>query len=99
MGRSRYAGSRIIDGNHYGTWRDPTNDSFGKDILDGVATVDHVFKVGDRLDTIAERTWGDPDYWWVLAMANRVQDPFSIVVGTVLKVPLDVRSILNKVQR
>jgi nucleoid-associated protein YgaU len=99
MGRSRYARTKVIDGNHLGTWRDPTADPYGPDILDGVTTVDYVWRVGDRLDSVAERRWGDPDYWWVLALANRIKDPFRITVGQVLKVPLDVRQILDKVQR
>lgn len=99
MGRSRYARTRIIDGKHLGTWRDPTADPYGPDILDGVACVDYVWRVGDRLDAVAERRWGDPSYWWVLALANRIKDPFRITVGAVLKVPLDVLAILDKVQR
>lgn len=90
---------RLIDGNHLGTWRDPTRDQYGPDILDDVQTVDYVFRAGDRLDAIAERRYGDPEYWWVLALANRIRDPFRITVGTVLKIPLDLRTVLDKVQR
>lgn len=99
MGRSRYAGMRPQEGNRLGTWRDPTRDQFGPDILDGVPIVDYVVRVGDRLDAIAERRYGDPEYWWVLALANRIRDPFGIRPGTVLRVPLDIRSVLDKVQR
>ena len=100
MGRSRYSGNRLIEGNHLSTWRDPTRiDQYAPDILDGVPTVDYVIRVGDRLDSIAERRWGDPDYWWVLALVNRIFDPFKVAVGRVIKVPLDVRVILDKVQR
>lgn len=99
MGRSRYAGSKLIDGNHLGTWRDPTAAPYGPDILDGVPTVDYIYRVGDRLDAIAERRYGDPDYWWVIALANRIKDPFRISAGTILKIPLDVRLVLDKVQR
>lgn len=90
---------RPIDGNHLGTWRDPTRDPYGPDILDGVPTVDYVFRRGDRLDAIAEKRYGDPEYWWVLALANRIRDPFRILVGRTLKIPLDLRMVLDKVQR
>ncbi len=99
MGRSRYAGNRILDGDHYATWPDPTaGNPMGPDILDGVDTVEHILGSGDRLDTLAHQYFGDPDYWWVLALANRIMDPFSLVVGNRLRIPLDVRSILNKVR-
>jgi nucleoid-associated protein YgaU len=64
-----------------------------------VETLDHVLKAGDRLDTLAHRYYGDSDYWWVIAVANRIQDPFSLRPGTRLRVPSDYRNILNKVQR
>ena len=100
MGRSRYAGTPVLDGNHYGTWSDPTSGNpLGPDILDGVTTIDHVLKRGERLDHLAHRYYGDSDYWWVIAVANRIQDPFRLTPGTRLRVPADARSILGKVQR
>lgn len=100
MGRSRYAGGEVVDGNHFGTWPDPTSRNvLGPDVLDGVETLDHILKAGERLDGLAHRYYGDADYWWVIALANRIQDPFALHPGTRLRVPSDYRSILGKVQR
>lgn len=100
MGRSRYAGGEVVDGSHYATWPDPTSrDPLGPDVLDGVETLEHVLGVGERLDTLAHRYYGDSDYWWIIALANRVQDPFSLSPGTRMRIPSDYRSILDKVQR
>jgi hypothetical protein len=100
MGRSRYAGNPIVDGNHYETWTDPTSSNvMGPDILDGVETVDHVLSVGERLDLLAYRYYGDEEYWWVIALANRIQDPFALTPGTRLRIPSDAKSILDKVHR
>lgn len=100
MGRSRYAGSPIVDSNHYETWSDPTsNNVLGPEILDGVDTVDHVLGAGDRLDLLAYRYYGDEEYWWVIALSNRILDPFSLVVGTKLRIPVDAKTILDKVRR
>lgn len=99
MGRSRYAGSDVIDGDHYGTWIDPTSvDPLGPDILDGVETFDHIIQLGERLDAIAHKYYGDPDYWWAIALANRIQDPFSLTVGARIRVPTSVKAILDKVR-
>jgi hypothetical protein len=100
MGRSRYAGSTVVDGFHYGTWSDPTSTNpLGPDILDGVDCVEHILVVGERLEIIAHQYYGDEDYWWVIALANRILDPFSLTPGTRLRIPSDARSILDKVQR
>lgn len=100
MGRSRYASSQIIDSNHYGTWADPTaSNPFGPDILDGVDTLEHVLVAGERLDILANVYYGDDELWWVIALANRIQDPFSLTVGMKLKVPANAKQILDKVSR
>lgn len=100
MARSRYAGTAVIDGHHYETWTDPTTiDPFGPDILDGVDTVEHIMTAGDRLDLLAHKYFGDEEYWWVIALANRIHDPFSLTVGARLRIPTDARAILNKMQR
>lgn len=100
MGRSRYANSAVIDGTHYETWTDPTaTNPLGPDILDGVDTVDHILIVGERLDTLAHRYLGDETLWWVIALVNRIQDPFSLTAGTRLRIPGDPRQIIDKVSR
>lgn len=100
MGRSRYAGNAVVDGNHLGTWKDPTSrDTFGPDILDGVETTEHVLVLGERLDSLAARYYGDDEYWWIIALSNRILDPFSLIVGRRLRIPRDPKAILDKIQR
>lgn len=98
MGRSRYAGTEVIGGRYYAMWQDPSaRDPYGPDILDGVETIDHVLTAEDRLDLLAFRYYGDEDYWWVIALANRISDPFSIVPGRTLRIPSEAKSILDKI--
>ena len=100
MGRSRYASNAIIDGNHYETWTDPTSaNTLGPEILDGVDTLDHDLVAGERLDSLASVYYGDDELWWVIALANRIMDPFSLTVGMRLRIPADARQILDKVGR
>jgi len=99
MGRSRYAGNEVFDADHYGTWVDPVSrNPLGPDVLDGVTTVDHVIEAGQRLDVLAYKYYGDPDYWWVIALANRIIDPFSLTVGQLIRIPSNVLDVLNKVR-
>jgi hypothetical protein len=104
MGQSRYAKSQTVAGTsrnpraHYATWSDPiASNPLGPDILDGVQCVIHILSLGERLDTLAFKYYGDSDYWWVIALANRIMDPFSLVPGQQLRIPSDVKSILDKV--
>jgi nucleoid-associated protein YgaU len=99
MGRSRYAGNEITNG-HYVTWDDPSaRNPFGPDLLDGVNTFDHIVQGGERLDVIAHKYYGDEDYWWVIALANRIMDPFTLEVGRRLRIPSEAKSIMDKLPR
>ena len=43
---------------------------------------------GERLDTVAVRTLGDPLQFWRIADANAAMNPFDLVIpGTVLDIP------------
>lgn len=99
MGRSRYAGNEVIDGSYYAMWQDPSHDPYGPDILDGVETVEHILVAGERLDVLAHKYYGDEDYWWVIALANRIMDPFMMVPGTRLRIPSEAKVILDKLGR
>ena len=51
-----------------------------------------------RITSIAELFYGESNYWWVIALANNIVDPFSEVVpGRILGIPAKQRlpQILN----
>ncbi len=104
MARSRYSNTRIIDGKSYGTFRLPVLSAGYRsfDVLEGVRTLEYVFKVGDRLDHLAGKYFGDEGYWWVIALCNGISYPFAsggLSPGTRLRIPFDVQDVLDKVLR
>ena len=42
----------------------------------------------NRLDIIANSYYNSPRYWWVIALANNIDDPFDVPRGTNLRIPL-----------
>lgn len=104
MATSRYGSTPVIrnpalgEPAHYGTFDLPEQ-------LRGYATVDwlsnqsyleHVWAVGDRMDKLANKYFGDDEYWWIIALVNGVTLPLGVPVGTVLKIPSDVAPVLEK---
>lgn len=91
---SRYKNLRTIindDGNVYHeSWFQKTIDYSAEDIYHVVTMVDC-----NRLDIIANRYYNSPRYWWVIAIANYIIDPFDVPVGTTLRIPPLV-SLYNK---
>jgi hypothetical protein len=50
----------------------------------------YVWKEKDRIDLVANTTLGSPSLWWKIMDFNpEVINPFSIPVGTVLRIPSD----------
>lgn len=48
-----------------------------------------------RLDTIANKYYNTPRFWWVIALANNIIDPFDVPIDTVLRIP-SIVSLYNK---
>jgi hypothetical protein len=41
----------------------------------------------NRLDIIANIYYGDPSFFWVIALANELVDPFVVTTGSILRIP------------
>lgn len=55
---------------------------------------------GDRLDVLANKYYGDPKMWWIIATANNLNDAtLSIEPGKQLRIPSDTSTIINNLQR
>lgn len=48
----------------------------------------HLIVAGDRLDILAFRAYGDPEFWWRIADANPdLTYPDALEVNTLIKIP------------
>lgn len=47
----------------------------------------HVVKKGDTLRKLADRYYGEPGKWRLIAKANKIKDPAKIKVGRKLRIP------------
>lgn len=56
-------------------------------------TVDNITE--NRLDKIALNYYGISVYWWIIALANNIIDPFTVPIGTVLRIP-PISSLYDK---
>ena len=54
----------------------------------------------DRLDLLAAKYYGDPTYWWVISVANNLNDAsLSIESGKQLRIPGNLASVLSEFKR
>ncbi len=55
---------------------------------------------GDRLDILASKYYNDQNLWWIIAIANNLNDAsYSIENGIQLRIPGNVAKILNDFER
>jgi len=56
-----------------------------------------VTQTGDRLDTMAYKYFADSSLWWIIASANNIHDAsFGLPDGTILRIPKNYITVLNK---
>ena len=55
---------------------------------------------GDRLDLLANKYYQNPSMWWVIAVANNLNDAnFSIEPGLQLRIPSNINEILFNLEK
>ena len=59
-----------------------------------------ISEVTDRLDLLAHKYYGDRTLWWIIAVANNINDAsFYVNEGLQLRIPSNVSQILNDLER
>lgn len=54
----------------------------------------------DRLDILANKYYGDSSLWWIIAVANNLNDAsLSIEPGIQMRIPSNVSKILNDLEK
>ena len=104
MAKSRYSSTGLMKSNdtlepvHYATWNFPLELRGLQEINllpPSIDTTPHTWGHGDRIDKLANKYYGDDQFWWVIALVNNIQYPLGIKVGTVLTIPTNVIDILK----
>jgi len=62
-------------------------------------TTQHIWKTGDRLSKLAQKYYGDPTLWWVIAWYNKRPTENLYKLGTVVYVPTPLNKVLAMLKR
>lgn len=55
---------------------------------------------GDRLDLLANKYYNDKNLWWIIAVANNINDgTFYVEAGRQLRIPSNTTNILNDLSK
>tara|TARA_B100001059_G_C17827057_1_gene582049 strand:- start:930 stop:1229 length:300 start_codon:yes stop_codon:yes gene_type:complete len=53
-------------------------------------------KIGDRVDSLASKYYGDNTLWWIIAKANGIRGKIALSPATLLRIPSDVETIVQR---
>jgi hypothetical protein len=104
MAKSRYVPTRLLqrsdkpEPRHYATWDLPEGLHGLREInlLEGLVTHEHVWSIGDRMDKLSNKYYGDDQYAWLIALVNNIGYQLGVAPGTSLQIPADVMPVLEK---
>ena len=93
MAFDRYARTPLLDmGTMFGTSR--SGHIIYRAARQGfIQVTQYTTKAGERLDTIAGRTYGEAGLWWVIAAASGIGWGLQVPEGIVLMVPTNIGQV------
>ena len=64
-----------------------------------IEEVDHIWKSGDRFYKLANKYYGDPTVWWIIAWYNQTPTESHVSFGDIIQIPLPFDRILPVLMR
>ena len=61
-----------------------------------INAISHVWSLGDRYYKLADRYYGDPTLWWVIAWFNLAPTESHVSIGDMVLIPLPLEDVLDK---
>lgn len=64
--------------------------------------ISYTIKYGDTWPFISHKTLNSPNLWWIILLANNIQDPTKTLVnGDIIKIPIMsvVKEVLAQIQK
>ena len=65
-----------------------------RDVLD-LERIGHIWKVGDRFYKLAQKHYGDPTLWWVIAWFNQAPTESHLEIGASVQIPAPIDKVLG----
>ena len=60
-----------------------------------IITDKHIWSLGDRYYKLADKYYGDPTYWWVIAWYNSAPTEVDLEFGDLLEIPININTVLD----
>lgn len=81
----------IVDGQYY---QPP---SWVRSDFSDIPSREMIWEQGDRLDSIAEQLYGDPNLWKAIALYNNIGYAFDLQPGDKLYLPIEIKKLMDRI--
>jgi len=61
--------------------------------VESITSIGHVWTTGDRLFKLADKHYGDPKLWWIIAWYNNKPTEGHLSVGDLIQIPLPLNRV------
>ena len=62
---------------------------------DSIRSRIHIWKLGDRFYKLASQEYGNPKYWWIIALFNQKPTESHVKPGDQILIPLDHEEVVR----
>ena len=62
--------------------------------LRGITFIDHIVTIGDRMNKLSHKFYGDTQYWWVIATFINTPTDGHLELGQTISIPLPLSDAL-----
>jgi len=66
--------------------------------LIGADLISHIWGVGDRYYKLAAQYYGDPTYWWVIALFNNKPLETDLSAGDIVVIPTPLEIVISAME-
>lgn len=56
------------------------------------------YNAAHRLDNIANKYYGYPEYYWVILLANGYSTEFDIIEGDIIRIPYPLEPVVDEIK-
>jgi hypothetical protein len=63
--------------------------------IQGLDLLTHIWSTGDRYFKLADRHYGDPELWWIIAWFNQKPTESHLILGDVIYIPFPLDELIT----
>lgn len=65
------------------------------DIINSIEYYKYSWTQGDKMYKVSSKFYGDPSYWWIILLFNKIPSEMNLNAGDLVKIPARIEEIIG----